>query len=206
MEGSQCCLCPQRKGSSQLPLIRIGDFRTLKLCKKSHIHTDDQELIVVLNAQIAAAKNGNHDLFHLVTHGSQSDEDYNAKIHKCSGLRGKAQKKQVCGETCDSWLQIERRKTKERLFFCSPIHLIRWLWVFKTSGAADKLDKPEKKKTKSKKTAPKTKKKSSPKKKKHVEPEEDQIEEVEEEEEEEEEEEDEELEEEVEESDLGMQN
>jgi len=162
-QGKVCIFCHEQKSPSNCyGIIKIGQYRLFRICKKSHLVGDpgasdpskirtlkvvaefvDQELDKVRNT-------GDSDVTILLRN---SGEDAPAPValeknKKCNGYESLGSKKKTrkCAKQTDGLLHYQGKKG-EGVIFCKATHLFRYLQRTAAKGDSGKKTSAKKKKT-----------------------------------------------------------
>ena len=129
-EGKKCFLCNQSKSKSQvkLPIIHLGRFIEIIICKKNHLidpktFNTAQEMI---DSRLNLIKSTKDKREHLINRGPDNkDDEWVPEMKKCSGYID-IRKNSItrCEENSVAYLWIQE---KEQKVFCSGNHLLKYL-------------------------------------------------------------------------------
>ncbi len=136
----ECIICKSTiKG--KIPLIHIGKYRQLLICKKAHIsHSFEGETIAsLIDQEIHKVGLGDHPLNTLfegsdneneasTTNSSSSSSSSSSDVYKCSGFLSSDKKdKRQCNIEMDSKLCCWIIHKNEKKYFCKGTHALRYL-------------------------------------------------------------------------------
>jgi len=142
--GKRCIECALARGGGKkdLPIISLGKYRTLKICKKGHLKAEAEKRDIIKTIQ--------RELENVKQNGDVSMESYLANSHddsqsspleqnrKCGGyvkLQGRGLSEEQCTTDCTSLLSIPRpHKPEEKVYFCHANHLVRFLQKYHLGG------------------------------------------------------------------------
>jgi len=154
--GKECLICENRTITKSLPIINIGRYRKVGLCKKAHITDDCNDIATKLDAILEKVSDCN-DGKASVLDGSDDEDLFLDYDQECKGCTT-AEAGKECGKPCKALMYLNANDEKQ--YFCKGSHLVRYLLVFYCSHKAGK--KGSKKKSTSKKTSQSSNKPSNP--------------------------------------------
>lgn len=128
LAGKSCLLCKTKRSpsNSHIPLISVGKYKTVLLCKKSHL-TDEQDsarIVEFLDDEVTRIRETGDSRSNILQERSEDEtEEEHQEENHCSGYLD------LDGERCnlgtDDSLSVEYKKKK--YFFCKGSHLVRFL-------------------------------------------------------------------------------
>lgn len=159
--GKDCLFCPDiQRSLSQcpVPLISVGSFRKIKLCKKAHF-TKLQDLVqfeTVITSLLEIVSASDVPLGSSLDYNDDDIPEPSVTEVPCSGYKFiDASSKTACTKTCKPLLSIRRKGTTH--YFCCAKHLTRFICKHQTSlgkevkgGKKGQSEAPTKKNTKRK--------------------------------------------------------
>jgi len=137
--GTACVIDGVKRKAPGIPIIQIGKYRKLILCKKGHLsESEDSNLLLrVLENEVNHVNNvGDENMKKIGLEDSPKDDDDskeenedNDESEVCSGLSVLPKKgediEMKCGAKCSKVLHCNHGG--ETYYFCSARHLLRWL-------------------------------------------------------------------------------
>jgi hypothetical protein len=126
--GGNCIVCDTKKSPSAVrtPFIYLGRFMEFMVCKKEHLHIDDEyELLTkrLTTAWKLIETNGTDEPNPALRDSADAGEVTFAQNHKCEGYTTQTGET-VCGKLCKIELYFDLDNPR---YFCKVTHLLRYL-------------------------------------------------------------------------------
>jgi len=128
-------VCGQRRSLSQcVPhcYVEIGRFRKIKICKKTHLYNrNDLEILKqrIQRELDQIQQSGDSMMSSFLDAEDPQDSLPSFELeYQCEGYSNINCKQPVkCSKQCSSLLSFQINEKKNRLYFCCPSHLLRYL-------------------------------------------------------------------------------
>ncbi|KAL6070365.1 hypothetical protein QOT17_006901 [Balamuthia mandrillaris] len=133
--GRCCVLCNTKRSPANCPLprVHIGRDKTLLLCKKGHIQSEEDQarLVALIDEFYASLAEHGEKKPSTGLEGSEEEEEEeeavgDGALYECAGYRTVNGALVKCGKTINDLLWIENREG-QKLCFCGARHLLRYL-------------------------------------------------------------------------------
>jgi len=142
LTGKVCVLCGNKRSPSQVPLsiVRVGNHRIIKVCKKAHIRIlEERELLQkIIETELEKIKNSDHvvneseldasDDEQKHTHTNHNNEN-GGTMQKCCGYSQSHPTALPCSELIENPILKAVTANGVMRYFCKASHLIRFFLV-----------------------------------------------------------------------------
>jgi len=136
LTGKDCAICGNSKRPKNgLPLIGIGQYRTLMLCVKSHLGEYETQAQVenLLDSELQRIEKYGDSKSNVIQVGSDDEDVIQPPTNvTCEGLLS-LEDKTVCVTSCPGYLWI-KKDASSRAYFCKGSHLIRYMMNYHMKG------------------------------------------------------------------------
>lgn len=134
------------------PMIKVGDYRNLALCKKQHL-TDEEDIakaIVLITQVLEEVRNSGDSTVDFLCNGSPKPKEDDLPLdHNCAGYNKLIPEEERCGCACDGLLSIDGTTGGDDHSFCKASHLMRYMGKYYCGqGKCPAPSRPQRKKSK----------------------------------------------------------
>jgi hypothetical protein len=139
LTGEKCIYCnaSKNKRNRHIPLILIGCFRRIMICKKSHLTQDNnktQTVVRQLEEEVANVKEKDSP----IDICDEGEPTYEGISGSCDGYKKKRGQYEPCNQQCDDIIRIEQ--SEETAFFCCISHAFSYLIKEMKKGLTNQTD------------------------------------------------------------------